>query len=60
MGNVDIELMQRLSKEGDGIMLYQAIMKTLSEFGWIAIVGAVASFVCYKADKREKKGRGNK
>ena len=41
-------------------MLYQAIMKTLAEFGWIAIVGAVASFVCYKADKREKKARSTK
>jgi len=41
-------------------MLYQVIMKTLAEFGWIAILGAVASFGCYEMDKREKKGRSTK
>ena len=41
-------------------MLYQAIMKTLASFGWIAILGFAASFGCYVADKREKKGRSTK
>jgi len=41
-------------------MIYQVIMKTLATFGWIAILGAVASFGCYVADKREKKARVNK
>ncbi len=39
-------------------MLYQVIMKTLASFGWIAILGFVASFGCYAIDKKERRKRG--